>query len=87
MALNLEEIKKEWKVYLLIFGMIWISVLLFQLNTKIANLEVATTELNSTLDSVEGIIISTDGNIARVEKKIGVIESNVAYIVRKVRRK
>jgi len=87
MALNLEEIKKDWKVYLLILGMICILVLLFQLNTKITDLQTETAKLNSTLDSVEGIIISTDGNIVRMEKKIGVLESNIAYIVRKVRRK
>jgi len=80
-------LKKEWKTLLIGFWLIMITYFLIALNSQLSNLNRQGVQVLSTLDSVESVVISTDANIADIGKKIDGINSNVEFVVSKVRRR
>ena len=79
-------LKKEWKTILIMAWLVLISIFLLQINGQMERLNLQNAKITSTLDSVESIVLSTDSGVVQVGKKIGDVESNVDYIVQKVRR-
>jgi len=80
-------LKKEWKTLLIVLWLILITYLMFTLNGQLTDLNRQGLQVLSTLDSVESVVISTDANIADMGKKIDGINSNVEFVVSKVRRR
>ena len=80
-------LKKEWKTLLLVIWMIGITYFLFAVNGRLNGMQLEDAQLMSTLDSVESVVLSTDNNIADMSKKIDGINSNVEFVVTKVRRR
>ena len=80
-------LKKEWKTLLLIIWLIGISYFLFAVKGQLNGMQRDDAQLRSTLDSVESVVLSTDNNIADMGKKIDGINSNVEFVVTKVRRR
>lgn len=83
----MEFLKKEWKFVLMIVWLLGITVFLFSLKGQISQMQRQGNKLSSTLDSVESVVISTDSNVESVTKKLDGVESNVSYIVQRVRRR
>ena len=80
-------LKNEWKTLLIIVWLILITVFLFQLNGQLSAVGSQNARLLSTIDSVESVAIGTDANIADISKKVDSINSNVEFVVSKVRRR
>lgn len=80
-------LKKEWRALLIGLWLIIISYLLIALNGQLSDLKRQNLQVLSTLDSVESVVISTDASIADMGKKIDGINSNVEFVVSKVRRR
>jgi hypothetical protein len=80
-------LKREWKMVLIMVWLVLVSAFLFKISGQIERLDQQNVRLTSTLDSVESIVLTTDSGVAQVGKKLGNMESNVDFIVQKVRRK
>jgi cell division protein FtsB len=80
-------LKREWKMVLIMVWLVFVSIFLFKISGQIERLDQQNARLTSTLDSVESIVLTTDTGVAQVGKKVGNMESNVDFIVQKVRRK
>lgn len=80
-------LKKEWKTLLLGLWLIIITYYMIALSGQLSHIDRQSAQVLSTLDSVESVAISTDANIAGMSKKIDGINSNVEFVVTKVRRR
>lgn len=80
-------LKKEWKTVLFILWLFGITIFFIHLNGQLNQLEQRSIKIASTIDSIESVVISTDASVADSAKKIENIESNVSFIVQKVRRR
>ncbi len=83
----MDFIKKEWKTICFMIFMIAIIVYLYSLNSQLKDLQSQNSKIISTFDSIESVAIGTDADIHEMTKKVDKIENNVAYIVKKVRRR
>jgi hypothetical protein len=82
-----DHLKKEWKVYVVGIWMIGVTGFLFSLNGHVQVLKQNEIKLSSDVDSIESILISTDGNVAEVKKQVGDISSKVKTIHKRVMRR
>jgi hypothetical protein len=80
-------LKKEWRTLLMIVWLLGITIFLFTLKGQINEIQRRNAKIASTLDSVESIVITTDSSVENMAKKVDGVESNVSYIVQKVRRR
>lgn len=80
-------LKKEWKVIVLILCLIGVTIYLACLNSRLTQLQRQVAKIASTVDSVESITLNTDASISDQSKKVDEIESDVDYIVKKIRRR
>ena len=80
-------LKKEWKALLIALWLIGITYYLISMKGQVSELQDQGAQIRSTLDSVESVVISTDANIVNMAKKVDGINSNVEFIVSKVRRR
>lgn len=78
---------KEWKLYVLIVGMIVIAGYLFYLDGKIERLSVRLDQVGSTIESIEGIASGTDYTLRQIEAKVTEIEAQVNTIAQRVKRR
>jgi hypothetical protein len=81
------HMKKEWKNYIMAIWMIGVTGFLYQLNGQIQAVKQTTVKLNSDVDSIESILISTDNNVAEVKKQVEEMSSKVAVIHKRVMRR
>lgn len=81
------HLKKEWKVYAVATWMVGVTVFLYCLNGQLQVLNQAESKLRSDVDSIESILISTDGNVAEMKKQVGDISSRVKTIHKRVMRR
>lgn len=81
------HLKKEWKVYAMAIWMVGITGFLYCLNGQIQVLRQAEIKLSSDVDSIESILIGTDGNVAEMKKQVGDISSRVRTIHKRVMRR
>lgn len=83
----MQLLKKEWKTILLTVWLLVLTVLLVGISRQLANMQATDAKLASTLDSVESVVLSTDAGVVQVNQKTGSIESNVDFIVERIRRR
>jgi len=67
--------------------MIGVSGFLLYLNTVVQDVRQTCMKLNSDVGSIESILISTDGNVAEMKKKIDDMTARIAVIHNRVRRR
>lgn len=79
--------KKEWKAILIGIWLVIITVVLFRINTQLGQFQETNKKIASTLDTVESVVISTDANVIQTAKKVGQMESNTDYLVKRLRRR
>ena len=79
--------KKEWKAIVLVICLIVGIVYLNAINGRLSAIEHQNTKIISTFDSLESVAITTDSGIHEMSKVVDKIESNVSFIVKKVRRR
>lgn len=84
---SMEFFKKEWKAILITLWLIIITVFLSRIDGQLDQLNAKNTKIASTLDAVESVVISTDSSVVQMSKKVGDMDSNVAFIVQKIRRR
>lgn len=83
----MDFLKKEWKNIVFSICLIGIIVYLVQVNAQLESLQEQNTKIISTFNSIESVAVSTDAGVNEMTKKVDKIENNVAYIVKKVRRR
>lgn len=83
----LAHVKNEWKVYAMAIWMTAVSVYLYCLNGQIQALKETSMKMSSDVDTIESVLISTDGNVAEIKKQVGEISSKVAVIHKRVMRR
>jgi hypothetical protein len=81
------HLKKEWKVYAMGIWMIGVTVFLFNLYGQVQAVRQTALKLSSDVDSIESVLIGTDGNVAEVKKQMGAMTSKVANIHKRVMRR
>ncbi len=83
----MDFLKKEWKTILISIWMVLISFFIFQIDSRIEQLKSAGDKLSATLGSVESVVITIDSGLSSTSAKVEDIDSNVNFIVQKVRRR
>ena len=83
----ISHLKKTWKVYLMGIWMIGVSGFLYYLNGQIQAINQANVKLSSDVDSIESILISTDGNVAEVKKQVDGMSGKMENVYRRVMRR
>lgn len=83
----MDFLKKEWKTILIFIWMVLISFFIFQIDSRIEQLKSAGDKLSATLGSVESVVITIDSGLSSTSAKMEDIDSNVNFIVQKVRRR
>lgn len=81
------HLKKTWKVYIMGIWMIGVSGFLYYLNGQVRTLNQASLKLSSDVDSVESILIGTDGNVAAMKKKVDDISAKMETVYLRVMRR
>ena len=81
----LSNIKHEWKVYLLALWMVCLTAMLINLNTRIQALTRTVNEIDSTMDSIEGIVSGSDYTLGNLEKKVGALKNAVDKLTYRVK--
>ena len=81
------QLKREWKVYMMAIWMIGVTGFLVYLNTVVQDVRQTCVKLSSDVDSIESILISTDGNVAEMKNKIDAMSARIAVIHKRVRRR
>jgi hypothetical protein len=84
---SMQMLKKEWKAILFSVWLAGITIFLIYMNNQLIQMKYKNTKMASTIDSIESVVISTDASVVDSAKKIDSVESNVAFIVQKVRRR
>ncbi len=80
-------LKKEWKTVLVSTWLVFITIFLFVISSRIERLQAASDKISATLGSVESVVITTDSGVSGMSRKVEDIDSNVGFIVQKVRRR
>ena len=80
-------LKKEWKTVIVALWMAGVTGYLIYLNGEIAAIRQLNQKLVSTIDSVESVLIGTDGNVAEMKKQVDDIASRVAVMHKRVMRR
>lgn len=83
----MEFLKKEWKNIVFSICLIGIVIYLIQVKAQLESLQEQNAKIISTFNSIESVAVSTDAGVNEMTKKVDKIENNVAYIVKKVRRR
>ncbi len=83
----MDFLKKKWISLVNLLCLIGIIIYLVMVSSQIAALEHQNDKIISTFDSIESVTISTDSGLNAMSKQVDKIESNVTYIVKKVRRR
>ena len=83
----MDFLKKEWKAIALIICLIGIVVYLSRVNGQLDAMKEQNAKLISTIDSIEGVSISTDAGVHEMGKKIETIDTNMNFVVHKLKRR
>ncbi|WP_419655667.1 uncharacterized protein Dvar_47620 [Desulfosarcina variabilis str. Montpellier] len=81
------HLKRTWKVYLMGAWMISVSGFLYYLNGQVQRINQAAIKLSSDVDSIESILISTDGNVAEVKKQVDDMVGKIENVHKRVMRR
>lgn len=80
-------LKKEWKAIVVTLWLVIITIFLCQINGQLSDLNAKNAKIASTLDSVESVAISTDSAVMQLSQTANEMESNVQFIVQRIRRR
>ena len=83
----MDFVKKEWKAIALIICLIGIVVYLSRVNGQLDAMKEQNAKLISTIDSIESVSISTDAGVHEMGKKIETIDTNMNFVVLKLKRR
>jgi len=83
----MDFVKKEWKAIALIICLIGGIVYLKLINGQLDALKHQNAKIISTFDSIESVTITTDAGLNEMSKQVDKIDSNVSFIVKKVKRR
>ena len=83
----MQFLKKEWKTVLPMLWLVIISIFLLRISSQLNEMHIRHAKVASTLDSVESIVLSTDSGVVQVSKKVGEMETNVDFMVERMRRR
>jgi hypothetical protein len=83
----MQFLKKEWKTVLPMLWLVIISIFLLRISSQLNEMHIRHAKVVSTLDSVESIVLSTDSGVVQVSKKVGEMETNVDFMVERMRRR
>ena len=83
----ISHLKKTWQVYLMGVWMIGVSGFLYYLNGQIRTIDQTSVKLSSDIDSIESILISTDGNVAGMKTKIDDMSGKMETVYKRVMRR
>ena len=78
------HLKKEWKVYVMALWMIGVSGFLFYLNGQVQSLQQRGLKLSSDMGAMEGVLISTDGNVKAIKTQVDDMSARVAVIHKRI---
>ncbi len=81
------HLKKEWIVYGMALWMLGVTGFLFYLNGQVQAIKRTSIKMASDVDSIESILISTDGNVAEIKKQVNQMSTKVAVIHKRVMRR
>jgi archaellum component FlaC len=84
---RLSGFTREWKIYVLLVGMVVIAGYLYHIDGKIAKLTDRLDQVSSTIESVEGITTGTDYTLKEIESQVNRIEAQVSTIAQRVKRR
>jgi hypothetical protein len=84
---RLTNLTREWKLYILLAGMVVIAGYLFYLDGKIERIAGRLDGISSTIESIEGITTGTDYTLKQIETKVAEIEAQVSTIAQRVKRR
>jgi hypothetical protein len=82
----MDFMKKEWKAIVVTICLLGIVVYLSRVNGQLDVLKSQNAKLISTIDSIESVTISTDAGVHDMGKKIDGIDTNLGFVVHKLRR-
>ena len=80
------QLKREWKLYAMAIWMIGVTGFLIYLNTVIQDVRQTSMKLSSDVDSIESILISTDGNVSEMKKRVDDMSAKVTMLHKRMRR-
>jgi hypothetical protein len=83
----MDFMKKEWKAIIVTICLLGIVIYLSRVNGQLDALKNQNAKLISTIDSIESVTISTDSGIHDMGKKIEGINTNLSFVVHKLRRR
>jgi hypothetical protein len=83
----MDFVKKEWKTIAMIICLIGIVGYLSRVNGQLNAVKEQNAKLISTIDSIESVSISTDAGVHEMGKKIETIDTNMSFVVHKLRRR
>jgi hypothetical protein len=80
------NLRYEWKKYLVALWMIGITAFVFQMDMKVRQLVTRIQTIDSTMESIEGVVSGSDYTLGMIEKKVTALEKSVSIISRRVKR-
>jgi hypothetical protein len=83
----MDFMKKEWKAIVVTICLLGIVVYLSRVNGQLDVLKSQNAKLISTIDSIESVTISTDSGVHDMSKKVDGIDTNLSFVVHKLRRR
>ena len=83
----MDFVKKEWKAIVVTIFLLGIVVSLARIHGQLDVLKNQNAKLISTISSIESVSLSTDAGVHDMGKKIDGIDSNLSFVVHKLRRR
>ena len=83
----MDFLKKEWKAVVVIICLLGIVFYLSRVNNQLKVLKDQNTKLISTIDSIESVSLSTDAGLHDMATKVDGINTNMNFVVQKLRRR
>jgi hypothetical protein len=83
----MDFLKKEWKTFVVFICLLGIVVFLSRVNAQLDALKDQNAKLISTIDSIESVSLSTDAGVHDMGKKLEGINTNMTFVVQKMRRR
>ena len=87
MAEGLGNLDRDWKVYVLLVGILVVIGLMVHTQVKLNQMQSRIDRVASTLESVEGIITGTDYTLGGLQQQVGAMEGKVDLISQRLSRR
>lgn len=84
---TIAHLKKTWKIYLMGIWMVGTSGYLLYLGEQIKTINQVNGKLVSDVDSIESVLIGTDGNISQMKETLVGMNGKMETVYRRVMRK